>query len=208
MRIAETLELRRALEQEIVESDLAIINMEDCLVKTRKECDKHHITLLGFDKHFAVRNGRIPGERIRDTVMIATEDARDVIDGTMLTLQDQLLKKQEILEQMKAARQSLQEDLRHKVDTFTIELACSRLSQRPHSSKDGKQGITKPHFLRKGTTVTQKAAPGSGKCRWTPEMCGQQDEELEDFGVADEFLDGLQEHGGPSEAEQKHHLNH
>lgn len=182
-RLTEVRDLRRALEQEIRESDLTILNVEDGLTRSKRECERHRMALAGLERGVTARDGRIHGERIRDNVMFAQEGKRDIVSNTIKSLQLQIERKDTVLEQMTQSRNAMLEDLKQKVDTFTIDLACSRVCTRGVANLDTKQNISKPHHLRKGTTPTAKSATGNTAC--APERYGDSYDQELDGGYED-----------------------
>jgi len=154
-RLLETADLRKALEQEIRDTDIAVAGMREGLEETERQCEMHSVPLAQLKATMQIRRKRMDGEKIRDTVTLAKEDVLQVINSNVRTLQEQYKRKKTVLDQMTSIRQQLQEDLKCKVQAMTIDNQCSKLLTRPHSARLGGSAptppgqIVKPHFRRK-----------------------------------------------------------
>jgi hypothetical protein len=152
-RLLETTELKKALEQELRDTDFAITGLEEGLAETERQCELQNVPLKQLKQSLAIRSKKMEGEHVRDTVQIAKEEEMASIHTTMRNLQEQYRRKQTVLAQMTAVRQQLYDDLRCKVLALSIDQQCSKLLTRPHSARLGPappaQGIVKPHFRRK-----------------------------------------------------------
>merc|ERR1711988_1775951 len=160
----ETAQLRKALEQEIRETDFAVTSMEEGLSETERQCGLHHIPLQQITSGMEMRNKRMGGEKIRDTVAVAKEDVLNVINTNIKALQEQYKRKKTVLEQMTTMRQQLHEDLRYKIQAIAIDTQCSKLLTRPHSARLGcpsppLQAVGKQPFRRKGPGQNNSRTP-------------------------------------------------
>merc|ERR1712107_384482 len=120
-RMLETAQMRKALEQEIRETDFAVTSMQEGLSETERQCSLHHIPLNQITTGMEMRKKRLEGEKTRDTVQLAKEDVLSVINTNIKALQEQYKRKKTVLEQMQAMRQQLSEDLRYKIQAISID---------------------------------------------------------------------------------------
>lgn len=161
-RMLETSELKKALEQEIRETDSAIGGMGDGLAETERQCSIHNVALDGEPNKgepgpVLLRKQRADGERKGVGRPPEKDEPPTVSNVNIRALQEQYKRKRTVLEQMSMVRHQLGDDLRCKVQAFNIDSQCSKLLTRPHTARVGvgpsppaqaKNG--KPPFRRKG----------------------------------------------------------
>jgi len=176
-RLLETADLRKALEQEIRETNYAIGGMEDGVAETERQCLIHNVPLAGqLNKSMANRESqRGDGGKIRDVAPMGKEEGFSVNNANVRALQEQHKRKKTVLIQMTDVRAQLSDDLRCKVQAFNIDSQCSKLLTRPHSARLGggpsppphRQGGGKAPFRRRGPNGNAANAGGMANT-WGP----------------------------------------
>jgi len=151
-RLTETGDLKKALELELRETNFALQCMEEGLAESERQCELHNVPLAQVKHGMALRNKRLDGEKVRDTVQVAKEHMLNVINANLNAFQEQYRRKKAVLDQMSAVRQQLSDDLTCKVKALYLDNQCSKLLTRPHSARMpvAPAHPMKPHFRRKG----------------------------------------------------------
>mmetsp|Transcript_61358 Transcript_61358/g.142803 ORF Transcript_61358/g.142803 Transcript_61358/m.142803 type:complete len:470 (-) Transcript_61358:47-1456(-) len=137
-RVDETQHLRRQLEAQIHETDEAIAQMEMSLVGTKKKMESHEQPLRALDKQFAMRSGRTEREGIRDPVHDELEGHLDTVKKNVKTLTDKWQATKDMLDQLRATKQRLQEDFRCKCVAAKIDDACIKVTAKKAIELDRK----------------------------------------------------------------------
>jgi len=136
-RIDETTALRRALEMEVREVEISIQEADVAIAETKRKCELEKVPLKMLEHLCTTRELRPKGEQFRDTVDVGREELVVVLNGTVKKLVEQLKQQESALAEMKASKVALQWELGHKVEAASIDIACSRLVQRPQSCAHG-----------------------------------------------------------------------
>lgn len=129
-RVDETQTLKRQLEAQIQETEEAIAQTDLSRLKTQKALESHDRPLRALDKQFAMRGKRTSREGIRDPVHDEMEGHLDSLKLSVKSLVTKFQASQELLEQLRASKQQLQEDYRLKIQAQKIDDACLKVTPR------------------------------------------------------------------------------
>jgi len=129
-RVEETTHFKRQLEAQIHQTDDTIAQTEMSLAKTKKKFESHEQPLRSLDKQFAMRNGRTSREDIRDPVHDELEGHLETVKKNLKALNDKWQTTKDILDQLRATKQRLQEDYRCKCAAAKIDDACIKVTPK------------------------------------------------------------------------------
>lgn len=144
-RIKEYEDMKRRLDDQVVETEAMMCSAERSLLKTRQRLHTHQDQLHILSKQFALREGRAHPEHIRDGVHEKLEDHLGGIKASAKALSEQVDGTQELLDRLTATRHKLMEDLRCKTIALRIDDAClktqpTKLAIQPQKAR--------PHGLK------------------------------------------------------------
>lgn len=129
-RADETDELKRKLESHMRELDEALGQTKTSLNNTKKKLEFHEMPLKALDKQFALRNQRTSREGIRDHVHEELEGQLESVKRSVKTLTNKFTNTKNLLEQMQASRNTLDEDYRCKLAALKIDDMCLKVTPR------------------------------------------------------------------------------
>jgi len=129
-RAEATCALRRQLEDQMHELEQTIAQAELSQARTKKKLESHDKPLRALDKQFAHRSTRTDREEIRDPVHDEMEGHLDTVKRNVRSLTDKWQATAEILEQLRASKQRLQEDYRCKCLSQKIDDVCIKVTPK------------------------------------------------------------------------------
>mmetsp|Transcript_17825 Transcript_17825/g.39080 ORF Transcript_17825/g.39080 Transcript_17825/m.39080 type:complete len:598 (-) Transcript_17825:78-1871(-) len=129
-RADETNALRRKLEAQMMETDQMVSHTEMSLAKMKKKLDAHDAPLRVLDKQFAMRGKRTTREGIRDPVHEEMETHLHSLKKSVTLISGKCRNTGDVLDQLKASKQQLQEDYRAKLAAQRIEEQVVKMTPR------------------------------------------------------------------------------
>lgn len=129
-RIEETLSFKKKLEAQIRETDEALAKSEVSLAKTKKKIEAHDKPLRALETQFSLRTARTDREDIRDPVQDELEGHLGTVKSNLKALTDKWHATRDIIDQLRATKQRLQEDHRCKSAAQKIDDACVRVTPK------------------------------------------------------------------------------
>jgi len=121
--------LRKQLEAQIGETDETIAQMEMSLARTRKKLDSHDQPLRALDKQFSMR-GQRGSEGDQEAVNSTMEGHLESLKKSVRALTAKFQDSKAILDQLRSAKQKMQEDYRCKCLAQKIDDACVKVTPR------------------------------------------------------------------------------
>mmetsp|Transcript_73557 Transcript_73557/g.227218 ORF Transcript_73557/g.227218 Transcript_73557/m.227218 type:complete len:495 (-) Transcript_73557:96-1580(-) len=129
-RIEETQSFKKKLEAQIRETDETLAQTEMSLAKTKKKIEAHDKPLRALETQFALRTTRTEREDIRDPVHDELEGHLGTVKNNLKTLTDTWQTTRDLIDQLRATRQRLQEDYRCKCAAQKIDDACIKVTPK------------------------------------------------------------------------------
>lgn len=126
-RVEEYREMKKRLDNQVVETESMMCSAERSLQKCRQRLHTHQAPLDILSKQLALREGRAHTEHIRDGVHERLEDHLDGIKQSAKVLVDQVDGTQDLLDRLIVTRKKLVEDLRCKMVAMRIDEACVKV---------------------------------------------------------------------------------